>query len=486
MEENKSEFIDIRALLKQYRKNWYWFVISVVACVTIGALATVLIKPKYEVKANIMLTEQSAVEKFLGGGLSGVSQLFGGNSSAEDEVQIMTSHSVLKSVVQDLGLNISTFRRLAPLTYLRETARFPLELTFDDKTINPDTLRTSIRFVVKLSDKEGTASSILVTSPDVDDDLYSKTNVKLPATFKTSYGTFTISPTEFLNADSEGKYRIVLQSPGAAAEDLREKLSVDLASKHSQIVEMQMYTDNEQYAINILNRLIANYNARSRKDKDIANSNTARLIEERLQAVRADLIDTEAELASYKRNEGLGMVEADAPSYYERMGEAEKALTAQQVQTEMIRLTLQLARESAKDNSLIPPMGENDGSSALINSYNTLIMRRASIESASKADNIALQRLDEQINMVRKNLIVSLENAVEASVKLEKQFRNIYDRARSSVNSLPSVEQSFRKIARDQAIEEQIYVFLLQKQEETNVLFSNLNPKAQIIDEAYS
>ncbi|MDE6514062.1 MAG: hypothetical protein K2L05_07770, partial [Muribaculaceae bacterium] len=222
MEENKSEFIDIRALLKQYRKNWYWFVISVVACVTIGALATVLIKPKYEVKANIMLTEQSAVEKFLGGGLSGVSQLFGGNSSAEDEVQIMTSHSVLKSVVQDLGLNISTFRRLAPLTYLRETARFPLELTFDDKTINPDTLRTSIRFVVKLSDKEGTASSILVTSPDVDDDLYSKTNVKLPATFKTSYGTFTISPTEFLNADSEGKYRIVLQSPGAAAEDLRE------------------------------------------------------------------------------------------------------------------------------------------------------------------------------------------------------------------------------------------------------------------------
>ncbi|MDE6514189.1 MAG: hypothetical protein K2L05_08415, partial [Muribaculaceae bacterium] len=70
--------------------------------------------------------------------------------------------------------------------------------------------------------------------------------------------------------------------------------------------------------------------------------------------------------------------------------------------------------------------------------------------------------------------------------QLEKQFRDIYDRARSSVNSLPSVEQSFRKIARDQAIEEQIYVFLLQKQEETNVLFSNLNPKAQIIDEAYS
>ncbi len=486
MEENKSEFIDFRAILKQYRKNWYWFVISLVACVTVGALATVLIKPKYEVKANIMLTEQSAVEKFLGGGLSGVSQLFGGNSSAEDEIQIMTSHSVLESVVKDLGLNVSTFRRLAPLTYLRQTERMPLELSVNDRTINVDTLRTSIWFAVKLADN-GTAESILVTSPDCKKDLYSGSNVKLPATLKTIYGTFTIAPTEHLTAESAGnKYRIILQSPGNAAETLRDQLNIDLASKHSQIVEMQMYTDNEQYAIDVLNQLIANYNERSRRDKDIANSNTARLIAERLQAVRADLIDTEAELASYKKNEGLGMVEADAPSYYERMGEAEKGLTAQQVQTEMIRLTLQLARESAKDNSLIPPMGEKDGSTALINSYNALIMRRASIESASKADNIALQRLDEQINMVRKNLIISLENAVEASLKLEKQFRDIYDRARGSVNSLPGVEQSFRKIARDQAIEEQIYVFLLQKQEETNVLFSNLNPKAQIIDAAYS
>lgn len=485
MEENKSEIIDIKALLRQYRKNWYWFVASLVVCVSIGAFATKFIKPKYEVKANIMLTEESAVEKFMGGGLSGVSQLFGGNSNAEDEVQIITSHSVLKSVVQDLGLNISTFKRLAPMTYLRETTKFPLELTVDDKTINIDTLRTSIRFTIKLSDK-GTASSIRVVAPDTKPDLYEASNVKLPATIKTIYGTFIVSATEYLTPKSEGKYRILLQSPGAAAETLREKLNIDLASKHSKIVEMQMYTDNEQYAIDILNKLIENYNIRSNKDKTIANNNTAKLIEDRLQAVRTELVGTEAELASYKRNEGLGMVEADAPSYYERMSEAEKSLTMQQVQTEMIRLTLQLARESAKDNSLIPPMGEKDGSTPMINAYNSLIMRRASIEGASKADNIALQRIDEQISMVRKNLVISLENAVEASLKLEKQYRDIYDRARSSVSNLPSVEQNFRKIARDQAIEEQIYIFLLQKQEETNVLFANLNPKAQIIDEAYS
>lgn len=482
MSENKSEFIDFSNLLKEYRKNWYWFAISLVVCGTIGGLATLLIKPKYQIRANIMLTEETAVSKFLGGGLSGVSQLFGGNSSAEDEVQIMTSHSVLRSVVNDLGLNITNYKRLAPMTYTLETKNFPLELTPDDRTINLDTLRKKLRFAVKLSDK-GTASVSVSTPKDA---LYSKSGLKLPATIKTDYGTFTLAATEALTPESAGKYRIVVQSPDDAAEDLREKLNIDLASKHSQIIEMQMFTDNEAYAINILNQLIKNYNIRSRKDQDIKNTRTAQLINDRLHAVRADLIDTEAQLADYKEHKGLGMVEADAPAYYERMAEAEKALTIQQVQTEMARLTLQLARESEADNSLIPPMGEKEGSTSLINSYNALILRRATMEAASKSDNIAMQRLDDQIRLVRKNLITSLESAVDASLKLEKQYRTIYENARGSVSSLPGVEQSFRKIAREQAIEEQIYIFLLQKQEETNVLFANLNPKAQIIDEAYS
>ncbi|MBD5425473.1 MAG: hypothetical protein HDR45_04645 [Bacteroides sp.] len=482
MSENKSEFIDFSKLLKEYRKNWHWFVVSLVICGIIGGLATLLIKPKYQIRANIMLTEETAVSKFLGGGLSGLSQVFGGNSSAEDEVQIMTSHSVLRSVVNDLGLNISTYKRLAPMTYLLETKDFPLELTPDDKTINIDTLRKALRFAVKLSDK-GTAS-VTVSTPK--ETLFSESGLKLPATIKTDYGRFTLAATAALNPESAGKYRIVVQSPDDAAEDLREKLNIDLASKHSQIIEMQMFTDNEAYAIDILNQLIKNYNIRSRKDQDIQNSRTAQLITDRLKAVRNELIDTEAQLAEYKEHKGLGMVEADAPAYYERMGEAEKALTIQQVQTEMARLTLQLARESEADNSLIPPMGENDGASSLINSYNSLVLRRATMEAASKADNIGLQRLDDQIRLVRKNLIASLESAVDASLKLEKQYRSIYENARGSVSSLPGVEQSFRKIARDQAIEEQIYVFLLQKQEETNVLFANLNPKAQIIDEAYS
>lgn len=481
MSEYKSEIIDIRGILRKYLKKWYWFVISPLVCVGLGLVVSLFVQPKYEVRANVMLTEQSSVSKFLGSGLSGVSQLFGGNASAEDEVQIMTSHSVLRSVVKDLGLNQSYARKLLPRVYLRETEKIPLSV-IPDPEINIDTLRRTLTFIVKVK-SDGKADIVMFTR---DDTFFKESNMTLPADITTGYGKFRIEATPFMQPGESFKERVMITGLDIAAENLKEELNVSLASKHSQIVEMQMMTDNEQYAIDVLNTLIRNYNDRSKRDQDQINGATARFIDDRLKAVRASLNDVEAEMASYKQNEGFGMLEADGTVMYERLTESEKALTQQQVATEMLRITLELARESAKDNSLIPPIGENDGLAALISSYNALVLRRVSVEGASKADNIALQRLDEQIRLMRKNLITSLESAYKSSQELESEFRRVYNDARSHITGLPTQEYSYRQIARNQAIEEQIYIFLLQKQEETNVLFSNLNPKAQIIDEAYS
>lgn len=482
MSENNSEIIDIRGILRRYLSKWYWFVISIAVCVGVGALISTMIKPKYEVRANVLLTEESTVSKFLGGGLSGVAQLFGGNSSAEDEVAIMTSHSVLRSVVKDLGLTSTTFKRLMPMVYIRETNEVPVTVTPDAETINTDTLRSTLVFGIKVS-PDGEAKIVMSSKGDV---YFKQSGVKLPADISTDFGRFRIEATPFLSKKETTKVRVTVTSPDIAAEYLREQLNVSLASKHSQIVEMQMMTDNEEYAINVLNALIANYNLRSHKDQKSQFGATADFINERLEAVRGDLNRVEGELATFKRGEGLGMFEADGTVMYERLAEAEKLMTQQQVLTEMARITLQLARESAKDNSLIPPVGDNENLSGLIGAYNNLVLRRMSVASAARPDNVALQRLDEQIKSMRDNLIATLETSLASSKDMEREYKRVYEKARGQISDIPEQEFSVRKIARDQAIEEQIYIFLLQKQEETNVLFNNDTPKARIIDEAYS
>lgn len=478
---NNSEFISLNSWIKTVRAKWYWVLISVVVCCAIGALSLLLIRPIYQVKANIMLSEQSPMSKFISAGLgAGISNFFGGNASTEDEIRILTSHTILESVVEELDLNVAYYKRLAPKNYQRLTDESPLKLVIDENTINTDTLGAILKFKVKVNASK--KASVSVTAGKT---IFSGSNLTLPAKIATDYGTFVLESTPELNPETAGTYRVTVTSPSIAAEELREDLKVDVAGKSSKIITLVMYTDNEQLSIDILNTLIKKYNQSSRTDLDNQNSTTVNFINDRLGTVRVQLANAESNLAQYKENRGLAMIEADGTSYYEKMGASEKALMEQELLTEKLRLTLDMARASAKDNSMIPPM-EDAAGAGLIDSYNSLLMRRASLETSSKPDNVALQRLDEQITLVRNNLINTLESGIESSKKIEKQYRDIYNRAMGNINSIPEIEESYRKVARQQAIEEEIYLFLLKKQEEIQVLFANLNAKAKIIDEAYS
>lgn len=484
MSENISELIDFRGMFRKYKQKWYFFAISIVACVGVGLLASLLIQPKYEVRASVILNEENAVSQFLGGGMSGVAQIFGGNSSAADEVSIMTAHSILRTVVIDLGLTNTLYERKMPMVYKQLTKDKPLLVVPDESTILTDTLRTTLRFNISLKSKSEAKKVVIIARGKK---IYNGKNLQLPAIIKTDYGTFTLMTTPFFNEESGRRYRVKITSPDIAAEDLREaELNISQANKNSSIIEMQMITLDEDLAKSILNDIIDVYNTRSHKEQKQETGATAKFLEDRLTVVRDNLSATENELERYKKSEGLGMLEADGVAMYERLGETEKLLTQQQAQTEMARIALDLARESAKDNSTIPPLTGSEALGTLINAYNAQVMRRMQLATAVKPDNQTLARLDEQITNLRQTMIKNLEDAYLSSKGMEAELKRVHDNATTQIKGLPELENSFRRIARNQEIEEQIYVFLLQKQEEINVLFNDDRPKARVVDRAYS
>lgn len=484
MSENTSEIIDFRGISRKFIKKWYWFPISVAVCLVLGIFYAYLQQPKYEVRASVILNEDNAVSQFLGGGLSGVAQIFGGNASAADEVDIMQSHSILSTVAVNQGLTNTLYERKMPLIYSQITKDKPILIVPDDNTILIDTLRTSVVFKLKLKDKSE-AKSITVTANG--EEIYSGSHLTLPATLKTDYGTFTVMSTPYFTEDSPLRYRAKITSPDIAAEELRNsQMNISQANKTSSIIEMQMITHDEELAKNILNDIITVYNSRSQKERKLDSGATATFLQDRLEAVRTNLNETENELEKYKQQEGLGMIESDGQAMYQRLGETEKLLTQQQAQTEMARISLELAKASAKDNSTIPPLTGSDALGSLINAYNNQVLRRMQLASSVKPDNKTLERLDEQIAQLRATMIQNLEDAYRSSKGMEEELRRIHSSANTQIKDIPRMENSFRQIARSQEIEEQIYIFLLQKQEEINVLFNDERPKVRIIDRAYS
>ena len=99
-----NDFIDLHALLKSYASKWYYFVISMVICGALGYLYTRSHARPMAVRANILISPES--DSPLGGGaMGGLGSLFGSNAYVDDEIFVISSHSLFRNVARDLELN---------------------------------------------------------------------------------------------------------------------------------------------------------------------------------------------------------------------------------------------------------------------------------------------------------------------------------------------------------------------------------------------
>ena len=103
MAKTNSDFIDLSALIKQYVSKWYLFAISVFVCLALGFFYIYIHPREYAVRANILIS----TEEDTSGAMGALSALFGSQGSVDDEIFIVSSHSLYCEVVRDLGTNIT-------------------------------------------------------------------------------------------------------------------------------------------------------------------------------------------------------------------------------------------------------------------------------------------------------------------------------------------------------------------------------------------
>ena len=104
---NNNDQIDVVSLFKNYIKHWYIFAICIIACTGGAFLYYKLNKPVYQINANFLVSQDnekgSNPQASLLKSFSFGSALGGG--IVEDEIFIVSSHSMLYDAVKKLGLN---------------------------------------------------------------------------------------------------------------------------------------------------------------------------------------------------------------------------------------------------------------------------------------------------------------------------------------------------------------------------------------------
>lgn len=476
-QRKSSEYFDIKGTLMMYLSKWYLFLISVIICVGLAFVYTRRTQDIYGVRANISINTESISPMSMMGSLNDV---FGSGARIDDEIFIISSHSVYRDVVRDLGLQTSHYVRKGFMNTVFAFKDYPVTVQTPEQYL--DTVTVPVAFTVKANDKglvDIRMKAGKETVAEVED-------AKFPVSLNSPFGKFVFTPTEYYEKGKSLKTYIAINSLDAAVENLATQVVSTIASRKSNVVQMAIDTPTPELGMAILNDIIKEYNARGIHDKNLEAQATANFIDARLKLLSSDLDVAESDIQNYKQKEGIVDLEVEVKYQSEKKGQVEAELIKAQTEAEVLRMIRDFITDPANSTSLVPMTSDNNGLNAGISSYNELMIKRLDIAGNAKPNNAALRALDEQLAAMRNNINTSVEKAYDTQRVRINELKAVKNTTEGRLGNVPAQERAYRDMMRQQTIKQQLYVFLLQRREEASMLLANTTPKGTIIDEAYT
>ncbi len=464
------------------RAKWWWFAISVLCFGTLGILYSLRFNQKYAVEANIMIKPDSGGQLGLIAATFDIGGMFGSGAMVDDEMVMVSSYTIMLKTVKELGLNTEYVVKENIIQRKPEPIKYPLELVAPK--ILGDTITNSLLFKVSV-DKNGLAS-VKVKELKFGDIVAKIEDGKLPLQVKTPHGNYTLRPTKYFIKGESLRENIIFRSYSEAAQLLQKEISISIPNRKANAIQLNMRTPTPGFGMKILDAIVANYEVRQIEQSRQDLAKTATFIEDRLQSLTEELDSSEASIEAFKKTNKLTDLTADATYAITKMGELETSLTTAETELAITKMTREFVANPTNKYSLIPVPATQTDQSGAIGQYNTLLLERMKLATNAKADNVQLKLLDAQIEAMRENILTSLDRCVRNNQVVVDKLRAESNANLSKVGSLPTNERQFIKIKRQQTIKENIFVYLLQLREETNMNIVNAKPNSKTIDKAYT
>lgn len=484
--------IDYQDLLQKCLKHWRWFAASVLACLLLAFVYIRYAVPVYNISAGVLIQQkgqQSSLGGLSGGALS-MLQGIGGFSlttNFDNEVEIMQSRTLLKKVVTDLGLYISTAqRRITGYNVpLYKTSPIQVYLSPEEAT----ELKSGIKVKTTYT-PEGKLTAHIEYVQEEEEQEIEKTFDKLPAVFSTPIGVLSFTKNDSLLTQMQkkenGNIKLItyINSPIEAAKAYKENLSIE-GGKKTTIAQISLQDNDKQRAIDFINYLVVCYNQDILNEKGKVVLRTTDFIRERMEVVNQELSATESEIADFKQKSGLTDISADAQLLLQESAKYEQLRVENETQIRLVEFLRDYIQNPANANEVIPAnVGLQEGKlTTAIDEYNSLLAERRRLLRTSSESNPAVINLNDGIQTLQK----SIQTTVASTLKglqitqndLERQMRQFTDR----ISSAPQQEREYINLARQQEIKSQLYLVLLQ-QREKNILSLGLTTEpGRIVEE---
>lgn len=452
--------IPIQDLLFHCLAKWHWFAISLAIALGVAVLYILMTPPTYMRSTEILIKEDGKNSR---GGNETLKNIGAGfiATNTGNEIKALRSPGIMREAVKRLSLDIEQYGdgRLTKGIIYRER---PLKIKFLDLREGDNAT-----FMVMLNpDSTVELSGFTKNGKELQGKCIATTD---GGTIQTPLGRIVLDRTPHIGMFIGNQIYVTKRNLEASVNEFCSKLSAGLVNEETSIVRLSIKDISTVRATEILTAITEIYNEKWIDENNAAAVKTVEFIKGRADELKKELLALDKEIASYMSRNKLTSTSTKS-----------LAQTASNSgnEDEMLRINsqLELARFLSSHlkghrNEVIPTnTGVNvAGLEGLIGEYNKKLLDRNRLAANSSDKHPVVVDYTKQLDEMH----ASISNAVDNHVaKLQKDAsllnrQELKDKIRVSVSTVQV--KDLQTLTRQQKVKNALYLFLLQKLEETQL-----------------
>ncbi|WP_419803159.1 GumC family protein [Mucilaginibacter sp.] len=463
-ENKESDFSS--TFIFRYLPYWPLFLLLIIVAMIGGWFYLKMAVPVYETNARILIkdekkgSEDSKTLESL--------DLISPKKIIDNEMEVIQSKTLLNQVVKNLNL-------AAPVS---EEKRFNSISAYASSpiTIVTDTTNTK------------RANKVYFTT-DSSHIKIGKNTYLLNEWVDTPFGRLKFKTNKYhSDLEPDKKLYFSLVDPKKVVTSLASRVKITAANKLSSIINISFTDESPVRGEDIVNELIRVYNESIIDDKNTLARNTSKFIEERLAQVGDDLIKIEHRQQAYKANKGAVDVDTQGKLFLENVSTNDQKVSEINTKLSVLNQVESSVRSRDLSGGIVPSMAGVDDPSLtqMVKNLYDLEIQSESLRKTTGENNPLTVSYTDQINKIRPQILENVRNqrkSLEASRSNLSATNSSYS---SVLQGLPETQRQLVDINREQTEKSNLYTFLLNKKEETELSYVSNIMGNKIIDPAES